>query len=77
MKEDIKPSIKDSQKDVQDDLAKQTKDLKAAQKTQVGSDAITSLDKEKLTEAGIKVKDGKIELFTDLEKNGCFCKPTK
>lgn len=72
VKEDIKPSIKDSQKDVQDDLAKQTKDLKAAQKTQVGSDAITSLDKEKLTEAGIKVKDGKIELFTDLEKMAAF-----
>ena len=72
VKEDIKPSIKDSQKDVQDDLAKQTRDLKAAQKTQVGSDAITSLDKEKLTEAGIKVKDGKIELFTDLEKMATF-----
>lgn len=72
VKEDIKPSIKDSQKDVQDDLAKQTKDLKAAQKTQVGSDAITSLDKEKLTEAGIKVKDGKIELFTNLEKMAAF-----
>ena len=74
VKEDIKPSIKESEKDAQEDLAKQTKDLKAAQKTQVGSDAITSLDKEKLTEAGIKVKDGKIELFTDLEKMEAFVK---
>lgn len=74
VKEDTKPSIKDSEKDAQEDLAKQTKDLKAAQKTQVGSDAITSLDKEKLTEAGIKVKDGKIELFTDLEKMETFVK---
>lgn len=74
VKEDTKPSIKDSEKDAQEDLAKQTKDLKAAQKTQVGSDAITSLDKEKLTEAGIKVKDGKIELFTDLDKMEAFVK---
>lgn len=74
VKEDTKPSIKDSEKDAQEDLAKQTKDLKAAQKTQVGSDAITNLDKEKLTEAGIKVKDGKIELFTDLEKMEAFVK---
>lgn len=74
VKEDTKPSIKDSEKEAQEDLAKQTKDLKDAQKTQVGSDAITSLDKEKLTEAGIKVKDGKIELFTDLEKMAAFVK---
>lgn len=74
VKEDTKPSIKDSEKEAQDDLAKQTKDLKAAQKTQVGSDAITSLDKEKLTEAGIKVKNGKVELFTDLEKMAAFVK---
>lgn len=74
VKEDIKPSIKDSQKDVQDDLAKQTKDLKAAQKTQVGSDAITSLDKEKLTEAGIRVVDGKVKLFTDLKEMEAFVK---
>ena len=74
VKEDTKSSIKDSEKEAQEDLAKQTKDLKAAQKTQVGSDAITSLDKEKLTEAGIKVKDGKIELFTDLEKMEAFVK---
>lgn len=74
VKEDTKPSIKESEKDAQEDLVKQTKDLKAAQKTQVGSDAITSLDKEKLTEAGIKVKDGKIELFTDLEKMEAFVK---
>ena len=74
VKEDTKPSIKDFEKEAQEDLAKQTKDLKAAQKTQVGSDAITSLDKEKLTEAGIKVKDGKIELFTDLEKMEAFVK---
>lgn len=74
VKEDTKPSIKDSEKDAQEDLAKQIKDLKAAQKTQVGSDAITSLDKEKLTEAGIKVKDGKVELFTDLERMAAFVK---
>lgn len=74
VKEDTKPSIKDSEKEAQDDLAKQTKDLKDAQKTQVGSDAITSLDKEKLTEAGIKVKDGKVELFTDLDKMATFVK---
>lgn len=74
VKEDTKPSIKDSEKEAQDDLAKQTKDLKAAQKTQVGSDAITSLDKEKLTEAGIKVKDGKVEIFTDFEKMAAFVK---
>ena len=74
VKEDTKPSIKDSEKDAQEDLAKQTKDLKDAQKTQVGSDAITSLDKEKLTEAGIKVKDGKVEIFTDLEKMATFVK---
>ena len=74
VKEDTKSIIKDSEKEAQEDLAKQTKDLKAAQKTQVGSDAITSLDKEKLTEAGIKVKDGKIELFTDLEKMEAFVK---
>lgn len=72
VKEDTKPSIKDSEKEAQEDLAKQTKDLKDAQKTQVGSDAITSLDKEKLTEAGIKVKDGKVEIFTDLEKMAAF-----
>lgn len=74
VKEDTKPSIKDSEKEAQEDLAKQTKDLKDAQKTQVGSDAITSLDKEKLTEAGIKVKDGKVEIFTDLEKMAAFVK---
>lgn len=74
VKEDTKPSIKDSEEDAQEDLAKQTNDLKAAQKTQVGSEAITSLDKEKLTEAGIKVKDGKVELFTDLEKMAAFVK---
>ena len=74
VKEDTKPSIKESEKDAQEDLAKQTNDLKTAQKTQVGSDAITSLDKEKLTEAGIKVKDGKVELFTDLEKMAAFVK---
>lgn len=74
VKEDTKPSIKDSEKEAQEDLAKQTKDLKAAQKTQVGSDAITSLDKEKLTEAGIKVKDGKVEIFTNLEKMATFVK---
>lgn len=74
VKEDTKPSIKDSEKEAQEDLAKQTKDLKDAQKTQVGSDAITSLDKEKLTEAGIKVKDGKVEFFTDLEKMAAFVK---
>lgn len=74
VKEDTKPIIKDSETESQEDLAKQTKDLKAAQKTQVGSDAITSLDKEKLTEAGIKVKDGKVEIFTDLEKMAAFVK---
>lgn len=74
VKEDTKSSIKDSEKEAQEDLAKQTKDLKDAQKTQVGSDAITSLDKEKLTEAGIKVKDGKVEIFTDLEKMATFVK---
>lgn len=74
VKEDTKPSIKDSEKEAQEDLAKQTEDLKTAQKTQVGSDAITSLDKEKLTEAGIKVKDGKVEIFTDLEKMATFVK---
>ena len=67
VKEDTKPAIKNSDAEAQQDLAKQTKDLKSAQKTQVGSDAITGLDKEKLNEAGIKVVDGKVKVFTDLK----------
>lgn len=72
LKEDTKPAIKDNEKDAQDDLAKQTKSLKDATKTQIGSDAITSLDKEKLTEAGIHVVDGKVKLFTDLKEMEAF-----
>ena len=74
VKEDTKPKIKDTDKDAQEDLAKQVKSLKAATKTQIGSDAITSLDKEKLTEAGIRVKDGKVKLFTDLKEMEAFVK---
>ena len=74
VKEDTKPSIKDNEKDAQEDLAKQVKVLKDATKTQIGSDAITSLDKEKLTEAGIRVKDGKVKLFTDLKEMEAFVK---
>lgn len=74
VKEDAKPSIKDNEKDAQEDLAKQVKVLKDATKTQIGSDAITSLDKEKLTEAGIRVKDGKVKLFTDLKEMEAFVK---
>lgn len=74
VKEDTKPSIKDNEKDAQEDLAKQVKVLKDATKTQIGSDAITSLDKEKLTEAGIRVKEGKVKLFTDLKEMEAFVK---
>lgn len=48
--------------------------MKDAQKTQVGSNAITSLDKEKLTEAGVRVVDGKVKLFTDLKEMEAFVK---
>ena len=74
VKEDTKPAIKDNEKDAQDDLAKQVKTLKDATKTQIGFDAITSLDKEKLTEAGIRVKDGKVKLFTNLKEMESFVK---
>lgn len=74
VKEDVKPAIKTSDAEAQQDLAKQTKDLKGAQKTQVGSDAITGLDKEKLKEAGIKVVDGKVKVFTDLKEMENFVK---
>ena len=74
VKEDTKPAIKNSDAEAQQDLAKQTKDLKSAQKTQVGSDAITGLDKEKLNEAGIKVVDGKVRVFTDLKEMENFVK---
>lgn len=74
VKEDTKPTIKDTDKAAQEDLAKQVKTLKDATKTQIGSDAITSLDKEKLTEAGIRVKDGKVKLFTDLKEMEAFVK---
>ena len=74
VKEDTKPTIKDTDKDAQEDLAKQVKTLKDATKTQIGSDAITSLDKEKLTESGIRVKDGKVKLFTDLKEMEAFVK---
>lgn len=74
VKEDTKPTIKDTDKDAQEDLAKQVKTLKDATKTQIGSDAITSLDKEKLTEAGIRVVDGKLKLFTDLKEMEAFVK---
>lgn len=74
VKEDTKPTIKDTDKDAQEDLAKQVKTLKDATKTQIGSDAITSLDKEKLTEAGIRVVDGKVKLFTDLKEMEAFVK---
>ena len=74
VKEDAKPAIKNSDAEAQQDLAKQTKDLKSAQKTQVGSDAITGLDKEKLNEAGVKVVDGKVKVFTDLKEMENFVK---
>ena len=74
VKEDAKPAIKNSDAEAQQDLAKQTKDLKSAQKTQIGSDAITGLDKEKLNEAGIKVVDGKVKVFTDLKEMENFVK---
>lgn len=74
VKEDAKPAIKNSDAEAQQDLAKQTKDLKSAQKTQVGSDAIVGLDKEKLNEAGIKVVDGKVKVFTDLKEMENFVK---
>lgn len=74
LKEDTKLAIKDNEKDAQNDLAKQVKTLKDATKTQIGSNAITSLDKEKLTEAGIRVVDGKVKLFTDLKEMEAFVK---
>ena len=74
VKEDEKPAIKNSDAEAQQDLAKQTKDLKSAQKTQIGSDAIIGLDKEKLNEAGIKVVDGKVKVFTDLKEMENFVK---
>lgn len=74
VKEDAKPAIKNSDAEAQQDLAKQTKDLKSAQKTQIGSDAIIGLDKEKLNEAGIKVVDGKVKVFTDLKEMENFVK---
>lgn len=74
VKEDAKPAIKNSDAEAQQDLAKQTKDLKKAQKTQVGSDAIVGLNKEKLNEAGIKVVDGKVKVFTDLKEMENFVK---
>jgi len=74
LKEDTKPAIKDNEKDAQDDLSKQTKSLKDATKTQIGSDAITNLDKEKLSEAGIKVVENKVKVFTDLKQMEDFVK---
>lgn len=74
LKEDTKPAIKDNEKDAQDDLSKQTKSLKDATKTQIGADAITNLDKEKLSEAGIKVVENKVKVFTDLKQMEDFVK---
>lgn len=74
LKEDTKPAIKDNEKDAQADLSKQTKSLKDATKTQIGSDAITNLDKEKLSEAGIKVVENKVKVFTDLKQMEDFVK---
>lgn len=74
VKEDAKPAIKDTDKEAQEDLAKQTKSLKDATKAQIGANAIIGLDKEKLNEAGIKVVDGKVKVFTDLNAMESFVK---
>lgn len=69
-----KPAIKDSDQAAQEDLNKQTNDLKDATKAQIASDAIAALDKEKLTDAGIHVVDGKTKQFTNLKDMEAFVK---